>query len=209
MNGYDAYRIYVSLKAHFRGDRYDFFKFGKIAPKVQTYENRKDRHFFDKLAKKHSTETAMVQFLVSQMQENPNLWVGSMLGEEANQRYLEWRRRTERLTYQFGEDIKTLVRYASIHEQFTPDAWGKLFIVENGNHPKILKLLLQKKISPETFCILDHITGFTKSWNSKLQNDPIWDEMSGRIRGYTAFAIGAANLQTLRESVKKILCDST
>jgi hypothetical protein len=209
MNGYDAYRIYVSLKAHFRGDRYDFFKYGRIAPKVQTFENRKDRHFFDKLAKKYSTDETMVQFLVSQMQENPNTWVGSMIGEEANQRYLEWRRRNERLTYQFGEDIKTLVRYSSLHEKFTPNAWSRLFIVENGNHPKILKLLMQKKITPETFCILDQMLSFTESWNLKMENDPIWQEMSGRIRGYRTFVSNAANIQSLKESIRKILCEST
>lgn len=209
MNGYDAYRIYVSLKAHFRGDRYDFFKYGRIAPKVQTFENRKDRHFFDKLAKKYSNDETMVQFLISQMQENPNIWVGSMIGEEASQRYLEWRKRNERLTYQFGEDVKTLIRYASLHEKFTPDAWSRLFVVENSNHPKILKLLMQKKITPETFCILDHMLSFTESWNSKMQNDPIWEEMAGRIRGYRTFVAHAANVQTLKESIRKILCEST
>lgn len=209
MNGYEAYRIYVSLKAHFRGDKYDFFKFGRLHPKMQTFENRKDRHFFDKLAKRHSTDEGMIRFLVSQMHENPNLWIGSMVGEEANQRFLEWRKRNERMTYQFGEDIKTLVRYSSIHEQFTPNAWGKLFIAENSNHPKVLKLLMQKKITPETFCILDHIMDFTKHWDAKLQNDPIWDEMRGRIRGYRMFAVHAANLQNLKESVRKILCERT
>jgi hypothetical protein len=209
MNGYEAYKLYVSLKAHFRGDRYDFFKYGRISPKHQTFENRKDRHFFDKLAKRYSNEETMIQFLVSQMHENPNIWIGSMIGEEANQRYLEWRKRNERLTYQFGEDIKTLIRYASLHHDFTPNAWGSMFMAEKGNHPKILKLMMQKKICPETFCLLDHMMNFTDRWNSKLQNDPVWDEMQGRVRGYRMFVINSANIQNLRESVKKILCEST
>ena len=209
MNGYEAYKIYVSMKAHFRGDKYDFFRYGRISPKPQTFENRKDRHFFDKLAKRYTNEENMVHFLLSQMQENPNMWIGSMLGEEANQRFLEWRKRNERLTYLFGEDIKTLIKYASIHDNFTPDAWSKLFICENKNHPKILRLLMQKKISPETFCILDQMLEFTNSWQSSLSGDPVWDEMRGRVIGYGGFLKHTANLQTLKESVRKILCEST
>ena len=209
MNGYEAYKIYVSMKAHFRGDKYDFFRYGRISPKVQTFENRKDRHFFDKLAKRHCTEESMIHFLLSQMQENPNMWIGTMLGEEANQRFLEWRKRTERLTYQFGEDIKTLVTYASIHEDFTPNAWSKLFVCENNNHPKIMKLLMQKKITPETFCVLDKMLSFTNNWNSSLTGDPVWEEMRGRTIGYRGFLEHTINIQTLKETVRKILCEST
>jgi hypothetical protein len=209
MNGYEAYKIYVSMKAHFRGDKYDFFRYGRISPKVQTFENRKDRHFFDKLAKRYCTEESMIHFLLSQMQENPNMWIGTMLGEESNQRFLEWRKRTERLTYQFGEDIKTLVKYASIHEDFTPNTWSKLFVCENNNHPKIMKLLMQKKITPETFCVLDKLLSFTKNWNSQLTGDPVWEEMRGRMIGYGGFLEHTINIQTLKETVRKILCENT
>ena len=187
MNGYEAYKIYVSMKAHFRGDKYDFFRYGRISPKVQTFENRKDRHFFDKLAKRHCTEESMIHFLLSQMQENPNMWIGTM----------------------FGEDIKTLVTYASIHEDFTPNAWSKLFVCENNNHPKIMKLLMQKKITPETFCVLDKMLSFTNNWNSSLTGDPVWEEMRGRTIGYRGFLEHTINIQTLKETVRKILCEST
>jgi hypothetical protein len=209
MNGYEAYKIYVSLKAHFGGDKYDFFRFGKLSPKIETFENRKDRHFFDKLAKRHANEESMVRFLVSQMHDNPSLWIGSMMGEEANQRFLVWRKRNERLSYQFGEDIKTLIHYASIHEDFTPQSWVKLFVCDGKNHPKIFKLLLQKRITPETFCLLDYLTEFTNTWDSKLKTDPVWTEYRKTIRGYRPFVVHAANLQNIKESVKKILCEST
>ena len=209
MNGYEAYRIYVSLKAHFRGGNYDFFRYGRLTPKVQTYETRKDRHFFDKLAKRHPLEENMVKFLLSQIQEDPNMWVGSMLGEEANQRYLEWRKRNERLSYQFGEDVKTIIKYASIHENFTPSAWGNMFVVsEKGNHPRILKLLMQKKIAPESFCVLDGMLNFTKSWDSKLQGDPVWEEMKARLNGYKSFVLHFSNMDNLKESVRRILSES-
>lgn len=210
MNGYEAYRIYVSLKAHFRGGNYDFFRFGRIAPKPQTFETRKDRHFFDKLAKRYPLEENLVRFLLSQLQEDPNMWVGSMLGEEANQRFLEWRKRNERLTYQFGEDIKTIIKYASIHEDFTPSAWGRMFVVEkSGTHPRILKLLMQKKIVPETFCALDNMLHFTKSWDDRMMGDPVWEEMKARLKGYGSFVLHFSNMDNLRETVRTILSEST
>jgi hypothetical protein len=113
------------------------------------------------------------------------------------------------LTYQFGEDIKTLVTYASIHEDFTPNAWSKLFVCENNNHPKIMKLLMQKKITPETFCVLDKMLSFTNKWNSSLTGDPVWEEMRGRTIGYRGFLEHTINIQTLKETVRKILCEST
>lgn len=209
MNGFEAYRIYVSLKAHFRGGNYDFFRYGRITPKVQTYETRKDRHFFDKLAKKYPLEENLVRFLLSQMHEQPNMWVGSMLGEEANQRFLEWRKRNERLSYQFGEDVKTIIKYATIHEDFTPDAWGNMFIVqEKGNHPRILKLLMQRKICTETFCALDNMLNFTKSWDLKMQGDPVWEELKMRIKGYNSFVLHFSNMDGLRQTVRRILSES-
>lgn len=209
MNGYEAYKIYVSLKAHFRGGNYDFFRYGRINPKMQTFETRKDRHFFDKLAKRYPLEENLVRFLLSQMQEDPNIWVGSMLGEEANQRYLEWRKRNERMTYQFGEDIKTIIKYASIHQDFTPNAWGEMFVAEgSGNHPKIFKLLLQKKIVAETFCALDNMLHFTKSWDTKMAGDPVWDEMKMKLKGYNSFVLHFSNMDILKETVRRILSES-
>jgi hypothetical protein len=103
------------------------------------------------------------------------------------------------LTGRTGEDIKTLVKYASIHEDFTPNTWSKLFVCENNNHPKIMKLLMQKKITPETFCVLDKLLSFTKNWNSQLTGDPVWEEMRGRMIGYRGFLEHTINIQTLKD----------
>ena len=59
-------------------------------------------------------------------------------------------------------------------------------MVEDGNHPILLRFLLQNKIKIETIIILDSILGFTRYWDAKL-DDIIWDEKKKLIQNYKSF----------------------
>ena len=49
---FDAYRQYLSLKNHFTKDKYDYHKYcGKSRATVQSFYKRKDRFWFEKLAR--------------------------------------------------------------------------------------------------------------------------------------------------------------
>ena len=52
--------------------------------------------------------------------------------------------------------------------------------------PQIVKLYLSKKISMETFLILDKILGFSPQFNKKL-SDPVWELISLKMRKYHPF----------------------
>jgi len=49
---------------------------------------------------------------------------------------------------------------------------------------------------------------FTKSWDSKLQGDPVWEEMKARLNGYKSFVLHFSNMDNLKESVRRILSES-
>jgi len=50
MDAFNAFKIYMGLKAHFNSD-YDFTKYGgKTRASKSSYLKRKDKHFFGKVA---------------------------------------------------------------------------------------------------------------------------------------------------------------
>ena len=78
-NTNDAYQMYVyylAIKRHFTSN-YDFHKYnGKINASVTSFETRKDKFFFYKLSKK----TDAKNFILANLVENPNIWIGDMIG---------------------------------------------------------------------------------------------------------------------------------
>ena len=49
---FDAYKSYLSLKNHFTKEKYDYHKYcGKSRATVQSFYKRKDRFWFEKLAR--------------------------------------------------------------------------------------------------------------------------------------------------------------
>ena len=57
MNGFDAYATYNAFKLHFKSDTYDYFTFnGKTNLKIASYEKRRDRYQFEKIASRISKE---------------------------------------------------------------------------------------------------------------------------------------------------------
>jgi len=63
----------------------------------------------------------------------------------------------------------------------------KLLQVKDGQHPKLLKDFLAKKVSLETMCILDSITQYTKDWNRLITETIVYPDIEKRIQKYKVF----------------------
>jgi hypothetical protein len=58
---YEAYKDYLALRNHFNNEKYDYFLYnGKVSGSVASFEKRKDRFFFEKLAKHRDPHGLMV-----------------------------------------------------------------------------------------------------------------------------------------------------
>ena len=81
----DAYRCYLSLKNHFTKDKYDYHKYcGKSRATVQSFYKRKDRFWFEKLARNKSDQE-IAEFFISNFiscTDPGKLWIGEMIREE-------------------------------------------------------------------------------------------------------------------------------
>lgn len=141
----------MALKRHFaRGSTYDFHKYnGKVNVKASSFETRGDKFWYEKIAKIRDP----FGYMLANISMKPNLWVGDLLCEEANQNYQRWCSITESITYRVREEMSTL-----------PWNFDGNFIFENGEHPAALKSMLDGSISPEVLSVVDQLVGFTKHW---------------------------------------------
>ena len=61
MTPYECYNEYLALKNHFTKPEYDYIKYqGKLRTKVDTFQKRKDRIFFEKLAKHEDVHLSLI-----------------------------------------------------------------------------------------------------------------------------------------------------
>lgn len=178
MMPYDAYREYLALKNHFTKDSYDYHKYcGKSRATVQSFYKRKDRFWFEKFAR-NKTDQEVVDFFVANFVScsNPeSLWIGEII-KEGEQRYTEWQKKVQSLSYIFKEETQSL---------FEENEFEEVFKCSKG-HPPLLKKFLSGKISLETLVIYDKIFLFGKDFDKRLK-DPVWETVSRKLKKYSPF----------------------
>ena len=175
---FDAYKQYLALKNHFTKEKYDYHKYcGKSRATVKSFYKRKDRFWFEKIARNKS-DKEVVDFFVSNFitcTDPSKLWIGEMI-REGEGRYTAWKRRTQSLSYIFREEIELILADTDL---------DTVFAMTNG-HPPILKKYLSGDISLETLVICDRILGYRNDYDKQL-TDPVWETVSLRIKKYSPF----------------------
>lgn len=175
---YDAYKTYLSLKNHFTKDSYDYFKYcGKSRATIQSFYKRKDRMWFEKVARQ-KTDQEVVDFFVANFvscNDPETLWIGEMI-REGEGRYQNWQKKVQSLSYVFKEESQSL---------FEENKFEDVFNCSKG-HPPLLKKFLCGNISLETLVIYDRIFLFGNKFDKKL-HDPVWETVSRRIKKYSPF----------------------
>ena len=178
--GFEAYKTYLALKRHFTSD-YNYFKYnGKIRASEESFLRRNDRFFFRKLSKKYNKEE-LVDFYVSNFIISNN-WVGNLVSQESEDNYVQYKRRRESLSYHFDVELRWVIDHCRDRNL----ELNKLLLVEDNNHPLLLKFLLQKKISIDTLIIMDSVLKFLSHWDDNL-DDIVWEEKKRLIVKYNKF----------------------
>jgi hypothetical protein len=153
----DAFRTYVdylALKRHFTTKTYDYHKYnGKVKASFESFQTRKDAFFFHKLSQNQNRH----KLLLANIVQNPNMWVGDLFEQTAEDVYLAWKKRIDGLTYQFQQDLKLL-----------DDDYKSNFLVKEGQHPKLMSLFLQRKVSLETFTIITNLSNVLAYWDETV-----------------------------------------
>jgi len=174
MSAIECYQEYLALKNHFSKPSYDYFKYnGKVRVNAKTFDARKDKLFFQKLAKHPDVHS----FLVANLSENEKTWIKELAySEVAEKIYKDWTKRQQSLSYMFKQDLTKL-----------DPVLKNNFICKEGEHPILLKLYLGKEISLETLCLLLEFSGVKQKWDSKMEYDLVWESLKTKIEKYTPF----------------------
>jgi hypothetical protein len=158
MSAYNVYETYLALRQHFTNPNYDYFRYsGKVRTNIDSFNKRRDRYFFEKLSRK-KTEPEIINYFVSnfiQSSDPSKMWVGE-LKTNGDENYLNWKTRTQSLSYRFKQELNILTEKIHLYEAL---------FSETGSHPVIIKQYLGGKISIETLVILDDLTSFIKKLN--------------------------------------------
>jgi hypothetical protein len=184
-----VYKDYLALRNHFNSPGYDYFKYnGKVSGSIDSFNKRKDKFFFEKMAKHRDAHNLMLANFI----QNPKCWIRELAYDDSSEQiYLDWLKRSQSLTYVISGDLKKL------DEKFDEN-----FIVRDNQHPILLKLFCSDSISTETLCVLVDISRCFKHWDKELNGDVVWDDIKLLIKKYTPF------IKYDREKIQKILIDN-
>ena len=196
MTGFDAYKLYLSVKLHFTTDKYNFFQYnGKSRASLTTYNQRKDKYFFDKLANRH--EDDIVDYYVANLIKEKH-WVGDITKAQGEKVYLEWKEKITKLPQTFSCDVDALLN--NIEEPYTSNF--ELLFKPNykGTHPILLTTFFKKAIGLETLVIFEKIFSFVDKFDEKL-TDPVWQNTKNKIIKYEPFL--TLDVKTFKKILKE------
>tara|TARA_Y100000004_G_scaffold82217_1_gene92247 strand:+ start:351 stop:953 length:603 start_codon:yes stop_codon:yes gene_type:complete len=175
---FDTYKTYLSLKNHFTSKTYDYHKYcGKSRASVQSFYKRKDRFWFEKLARQKDDKEIENFFIANfvSCSDPQTLWIGEIIrnGETS---YTSWQKKVQSLSYIFKQESKSLFGEHKVDDVFDC----------SKGHPIILKKFLSGKISLETLVIYDRIFLFRNNFDKKM-DDPVWETVSLKMKKYSPF----------------------
>jgi hypothetical protein len=179
MTGYEAFCLYTSLKLHFNSDSYDYFKYnGKVSTSIDAFENRKDKYHFYKLSRRFANAEQGRDFIVANLVHDSNVWIGHLLTNESDVEYRKRQKVIQSLTYTFTNEIASLMSQGSPNDSL---------MVQGGDYPKLLTMLLHDELSLETVCILNRLMNFVPMWDRKIADTIHYPNVSRKIKKYTPF----------------------
>jgi len=190
VSAFDTWSIYMAIKLHFSEGSYDAFKFNFRGPRLKesAFAARRDRYFFEKLARRYVKKKTVIEFFTANILAGKT-WVGDMSDEV----YLAWQSRIQSLDYTFKTQIRE-IRSLGI-------SFDSLFEMSQGL-PLIFKLYASEKILLETLCVLDILCDYSTHINKDI-SDPmgLLKNMSHKVSRYKPFIVDKINKQKAKEAV--------
>ena len=174
--GFDVFKVYLAVKLHFTSN-YNYFDYdGKVNCKLETFTKRNDRYFFHKLSKKYGKDE-ILDFFVSNFCENDKKWVGNLLQNDGRETYLNYKKVKDNFNYHFRNDFVNIINDFSSKRISFDDG----FVCNSGQHPRLLRLLIQRRASFQTIIVLDQVLSFIKNWNKQIKERVVWSKIAHTI----------------------------
>ena len=173
MEPIDVYLMYCAMKAHFGKSDYDFVTYkGKTRIRRESFYERKDRSFFVKLSRKYETEDQIKNYFVANFIKDKKGYIANFNDEN----YESWKLKRKNFFEIFEVEMKPLV-----------ESFENLYVVENRQHPKLMREFLGSRVSLETMIILDELVNYGPDWNRALEDDIVWNNLDNLMDNYERF----------------------
>ena len=196
MNGYDAYKTYQAVRLHFTNEKFDYFTYnGKSKTSPESFNNRRDKYTYHKVARMFREEELPYFFAVNFLKREGKAWIAGMLQEESIEIFKSWIRWQEARTYHLKNDL----------EKLEEKDFKELIVCKENQFPELLNLVFQNEINYDTLVILDYYISLTDSWNNKIGDDFIWTEFYKKFKKYKPFFISYA---PMKDEYKKFIVES-
>ena len=180
--GFDVFKTYLAVKNHFTSD-YDYHKYGgRVTAKLESFTKRSDRYFFHKLSKRYS-ERDILDYFVSNFAVDSHKWIGSVINNEGAENYTKYRKYKDGFDYHFRNDCVAIRNDLDNRSILFDDG----FNVVNGQHPRVLRLYLQKKISIQSLYQIDKVIGFSKRWSKQIEENVVWPKINDKLTKMAPF----------------------
>lgn len=204
MKAFDAYKKYVAIKLHFQTE-YDYFKFGgKVKASKESFDNRRDRRIFERLAKVYDADQYEL-LLVANLIDNADVWIGDIASEPGRQKYLNMKKKLQSLQYTFKQDMSRIQDDIDSGVVANFDSIFKT-VLEDACWPHVVSLMVQHDISLESFIIMNKVLNFMPRTSKYITDDLVWPEIAKLISKYSPFV--RVDLKPFRAIMKTTFLDS-
>lgn len=199
MTGHELCAVYLAIKLHFTNDKYNYFLgSGKAKIGVEAFQKRKDKYLFHKLSRKLEDDE-VVPFLVSNFVSSGETWTRTLLDDEAQDVYMNWKKTVESLTYTFENDFIKILGT----ESETAKIINEKFEAKDGDYPQALLMYMQGDVTLETMVILNNLVNFLPKWDKQISDTVIYPKIAMKIRKYGSFL--TVDVDKMKKIVKKHL----
>lgn len=197
MNGFEAFKIFQAVRLHFTTDSFDYFNYhGKTKASEESFELRKDKYSFHKLARM-TTEDELPYYLAVNFQKGDSkMWVSPLITEDASKLFKTWVKWQEARSDRLREDLCKL----------SDKNFRDLIVSKGGQFPELLNLVFQDELCYDSLVILDHFINLMEPWNKKIEDDFIWGDFYMKFKKYKPFFVSYAPLS--EPHYKKVIVES-
>jgi len=178
-DGFETFKIYCLVKAHFNGS-YDLKKYTLGTNiTVDAFKRRNDKFFFNKISEKFTIEHNYMIF-VHNFLHNADKSVFDLMDQDALDIYKQRNANVINAYHNYIKDVNYLFEYMDAHK-----LTFKQLIYSDSIHPPILKMVIQGFITIESFMILDSILGLINKIEVGIPDyDPLWPNASPKLKSY-------------------------
>jgi len=190
MTGFEVYRTYCAIKAHFNSS-FDFTANGtRINIKRKNYDNRRDKIFFENLSNKHIDY--IVPFLVANFIDNPNAWIGDLqLNIETQDIYFEWKKRVTKLFHNADIELRSLKKFMTDKDL----DFNSIFELMNNKAPILYRMTAQGYLNIETYMVVDTALNCHQHISDLMEDDPVFELFDRRVVNYRPFLLLKPRMQ--------------